>query len=172
MAIREIIFTPDPVLRRKAHKVTTFDQNLQVLIDDMIETMRAAPGVGLAAPQVNVSERLVVIEYAPEEEEGKEDVPKKLFVLINPEILETSEEKVNGTEACLSIPRMMGDVERHKQITVKALNRHGKAVKIKVRGWLARIFQHEIDHLEGVLYTDRASKIWRVQDNEVIKDEV
>jgi peptide deformylase len=172
MAIREIIFTPDPVLRRKARKVTTIDQDLQVLIDDMIETMRAAPGVGLAAPQVNVSERLIVIEYAPEDEDGNQKSPKKLFVLINPEIIEASEEKVNGAEACLSIPRMMGEVDRHQQITVKAVNRHGKAVKIKVRGWLARIFQHEIDHLEGVLFTDRASKIWRVQENETIKDEV
>lgn len=172
MAIREIIFTPDPVLRRKARKITNFDQDLQVLIDDMIETMRAAPGVGLAAPQVNVSERLVVIEYAPEDDEGNEKGPKKLFVLINPEIIEAAEEKVNGTEACLSIPRMIGEVERHTQITVKGLNRHGKPVKIKLRNWLARIFQHEIDHLEGVLFTDRASKIWRAQENEIIKDEV
>lgn len=172
MAIREIIFTPDPVLRRKAHKITTFDQDLQVLIDDMIETMRAAPGVGLAAPQVNVSERLIVIEYAPEDDEGNEKAPKKLFVLINPEIIQASEEKVMGAEACLSIPRMTGDVERNQQITIKGYNRHGKPVKIKVRGWLARIFQHEIDHLEGILFTDRATKIWRVQENEIIKDEV
>jgi peptide deformylase len=172
MAIREIIFTPDPVLRRKAHKITSFNQNLQVLIDDMIETMRAAPGVGLAAPQINVSERLIVIEYAPEDEDGNEKAPKKLFVLINPEIIQASDEKVMGAEACLSIPRMTGDVERHEQITVKGYNRQGKPVKIKVRGWLARIFQHEIDHLEGILFTDRATKIWRVQENEIIKDEV
>lgn len=169
MAIREIVFTPDPVLRRKARKITTFDKDLQVLIDDMIETMREAPGVGLAAPQVGISQRLVVIEYGKEDDE---DAPKKLFVLINPEILETSEEMVEGIEACLSIPRMMGEVSRHQQITVRALNRSGKPVKIKVKGWLARIFQHEIDHLEGVLYTDRASRVWRAREDEVIKDEV
>jgi peptide deformylase len=172
MAIREIIFTPDPVLRRKARKITSFDQNLQVLIDDMIETVRAAPGVGLAAPQVNVSERLIVIEYAPQDDDGNETAPKKLFVLINPEVIQLSEEKVTGTEACLSIPRMAGEVERHVEITVKGYNRYGKGVKIKARNWLARIFQHEIDHLEGVLFTDRATKIWRAQENEILKDEV
>jgi peptide deformylase len=169
MAIREIVTTPDPVLRRKAHKITKFDKELQVLIDDMIETMRLAPGVGLAAPQVGISERLVVIEYGDEEDET---VPKKLVVLINPEIVETSEEMVVGVEACLSIPRMAGEVERHKRIVVKGYNRQGKAVKIKVGGWMARIFQHEIDHLEGVLFTDRASRVWRAQENEAIEDNV
>ena len=112
MAIREIVKTPDPVLRRKAHKITTFDKDLQVLIDDMIETMREAPGVGLAAPQVGVSERLVVIEYGDDEDEN---VPKKLYVLINPEIVQASEEKVEGIEACLSVPRLVGEVERHEK---------------------------------------------------------
>jgi peptide deformylase len=169
MAIREIVTTPDPVLRRKARKITTIDKDLQVLIDDMIETMRVAPGVGLAAPQVGISERLIVIEYGSDEDEN---VPKKLFVVINPEIIEASEELVNGPEACLSIPRMVGEVERSKSVTVKGLNRHGKHVKIKVSGWMARIFQHEIDHLEGILFTDRASKVWRAQEEEIIKDEV
>jgi peptide deformylase len=169
MPVREIVFTPDPVLRRKAHKITVFNKELQTLIDDMIETMREAPGVGLAAPQVGVSQRLIVVEYGSEEDE---DAPKKLFVLVNPEVLETSEEKEMGVEACLSIPRMMGEVERHQKIVVRGLNRHGKPVKIKLRGWLARIFQHEIDHLEGVLFTDRADRIWRAKEDEVIKDEV
>lgn len=169
MPIREIIYTPDPVLRRKAHKITKIDKDLQTLIDDMIETMREAPGVGLAAPQVGISQRLVVIEYGDDE---NEDAPKKLFTLINPEILETSEEMVQGIEACLSIPRMAGEVDRHQRITVRAVNRHGKAIKIKVRGWLARIFQHEIDHLEGVLFTDRASRVWRVKEDEVLEDKV
>ena len=118
MAIREIVFTPDPVLRRKAHKITNFDKDLQALIDDMIETMREAPGVGLAAPQVGVSERLIVVEYGNDEDE---DAPKKLFAVINPEIIEASEEKVEGIEACLSIPQMAGEVERHEQIVVRGL---------------------------------------------------
>ncbi len=172
MAIREIVSTPDPVLRRKAHKITKFDQDLQVLIDDMIETLRAAPGVGLAAPQVNVSERLIVIEYGGDDEEENPKTPKKLFVVINPEIIESSPETEIGAEACLSIPRMVGEVERNLRLTVKGYNRHGKAVKIKVRGWLARIFQHEIDHLDGILFTDRATKVWRVREDEIIKDEV
>ncbi len=169
MAIREIVFTPDPVLRRKARKITNIDKDLQTLIDDMIETLRAAPGVGLAAPQVGVSERLIVVEYGGEEEEN---APKKLFVVINPEIVEASEEKVLGIEACLSVPQMAGEVDRHQKIVVKGHNRHGKAIKIKTNGWLARIFQHEIDHLEGVLFTDRASRIWRPKEDEVVEDNV
>jgi peptide deformylase len=167
MAIREIVFLPDPVLRRKAKKVTTFDKDLQVLIDDMVETLRAAPGVGLAAPQVNVSSRLLVVEYAEDEElEGEEEAPKKLYVLVNPEIVDASEEKVIGSEACLSIPSLMGQVERNQQITIKGQNRQGKPVKVKARGWLARIFQHEIDHLDGVLFTDRAIRVWKPQEDE------
>jgi peptide deformylase len=140
-----------------------------VLIEDMIETMREAPGVGLAAPQIGISERLVVIEYGDDEDEN---VPKKLYVLVNPEIVEASEEKVEGIEACLSVPQLYGEVERHEKLVVKALNRHGKPVKIKVDGWMARIFQHEIDHLEGVLFTERATRIWRPNETETIADEV
>lgn len=168
MAVRTIVTVPDPVLRRKAKKVTTFDKDLQVLIDDMIETMRAAPGVGLAAPQVGVSQRVIVVEYGEGEEED-ENVPKKLYAVVNPEIVEASPERVTGVEGCLSIPRMMGEVERHERIVVKGLNRYGKPVKYKLSGWTARIFQHEIDHLEGILYTDRATSVWipkeEVQDN-------
>ena len=174
MALLEIVTTPDPVLRRKARKITTFDKDLQTLIDNMIETMRAAPGVGLAAPQVGVSERLIVIEYGEEDdEEGEgEKKPKKLYALVNPEIVAASEEKVEGVEACLSIPRLAGEVDRHDALEIKALNRFGKPVKIKAKGWLARIFQHEIDHLEGILFTDRANRVWRPSENEAIADEV
>ena len=169
MAIREIVKIPDPVLRRKAHKITTFDKNLQTLVDDMIETMRVAPGVGLAAPQVGISERLIVVEYGDDEDET---VPKKLYAVINPEIVQSSEEKIEGIEACLSIPQLAGEVERHEKITVKGLNRYGKPVKIKAEGWLARIFQHELDHLEGVLFTDRATRVWRPKETETGTDEV
>jgi peptide deformylase len=158
MALREIVTLPDPVLRRKAHKVGAIDKEKQVLIDDMVETMREAPGVGLAAPQVGISERLIVVEYGDEE---NEEAPKKLYVVINPEIVDASSETVNGVEACLSIPGLAGEVDRNLKITVKGLNRHGKPTKIKAEGWLARIFQHEIDHLDGVLFTDRATKVWK-----------
>ena len=175
MALRQIVYLPDPVLRRKAKPVTKFDKELQTLIDDMIDTMREAPGVGLAAPQVGISQQLAVIEYAEddEEEELAEDVetphepkPKKLFVIINPEIIKVSDEKVMGIEGCLSIPNLHGEVERHHAIQVKALNRHGKPVKIKVDGWMARIFQHEIDHLNGVMFTDLATKVWTPAEDE------
>lgn len=169
MALRQIVYLPEPILRRKAKPVTKFDKDLQTLIDDMIETMRDAPGVGLAAPQVNIPLQLTVIEYAEgedeEENEGKE-LKKKLFVLVNPEIVKVSEEKVVGVEGCLSIPGLVGEVERHETIQVKALNRHGQPVKHKVSGWMARIFQHEIDHLHGVLYTDKAVRVWKPQEDD------
>lgn len=179
MALRRIVNLPDPILRRKAKPVTKFDKNLQTLIDDMIETMREAPGVGLAAPQVNISQQLTVVEYAEgdDDEDGDEDnedispKPKKLYVLINPEVIKVSEEKILGVEGCLSIPGLLGEVERHESIQVKALNRHGKPVKLKVGGWMARIFQHEIDHLNGVLFTDRATSVWIPSPDEEVEME-
>jgi peptide deformylase len=173
MALRHIVTVPELVLRRKAKPVTKFDKKLQTLIDDMIETMRDAPGVGLAAPQVNISEQLIVVEYSEEdddeEDEGAEEKPekpKKLYVMINPEITKTSEEKVIGVEGCLSIPGIQGEVERFEAIQVKGLNRFGKPQKLKVDGWMARIFQHEIDHLNGVLFTDLAVRLWKFQNEE------
>lgn len=166
MALLEIVTLPNPVLRRKARKVTEIDKDFQLLIDSMIETMRDAPGVGLAAPQIGASLRLVVVEYGEEDEEGEEISPKKLYVLINPEIVAASEEKEMGVEACLSIPGLVGEVERHSAILIKALNRHGKPTKVKAQGWLARIFQHEIDHLEGIVYPDRATRVWKPSKEE------
>jgi peptide deformylase len=170
MGIRTIVSLPDPVLRRKARPVTRFDSNLQTLIEDMIETMRAAPGVGLAAPQVNISQRLIVVEYAEHEDnEDMEEKPvkKKLYVMLNPEIIKTSEETVPGVEGCLSVPGVVGEVERFSMIQVKGLNRHGKPMKVKVEGWLARIFQHEIDHLNGVVFPDRATRVWKPESDEI-----
>lgn len=163
MAIREIVTLPAPVLRRKARKVTDFGQELQDLIEDMIETMRAAPGVGLAAPQVNESLRVIVVEFGDEEDE---EAPRKLYVVVNPEIVRYSKETVTGTEGCLSIPGFVGEVERFQAVTIKGFNRHGKPQRIRAEGWLARIFQHEIDHLEGVLYIDRTEKVWKVEEAE------
>ncbi|MBV6391102.1 MAG: Peptide deformylase [Anaerolineales bacterium] len=166
MTLRRIVYLPEPILRKKAKPVTKFDKDLQTLIDDMIETMREAPGVGLAAPQINLPMQLAVVEYGEHEngEEEKEDAPpppKKLFVLVNPEIVKASDEKAMGVEGCLSIPGLVGEVERHEAIQVRALNRHGQPVRHKVDGWMARIFQHEIDHLNGVLFTDRAARVWK-----------
>lgn len=171
MAIREIVTVPEAVLRRKAHKVAEFDKDFQQLVDDMVETMRAAPGVGLAAPQVSVSQQLIVVEYNVDNDED-ENAKKKLFVVANPVIIQKSEETEIGNEGCLSIPGLVGEVERSQQIVVKGQNRRGQPIKIKAKGWLARIFQHEIDHLEGILFTDRATKIWKPtpEEEKVVAD--
>ncbi len=165
MTVREIVSVPDPVLRKKAITVTKFDEKLQILIDDMVETMRMAPGVGLAAPQVRVSERVIVVEYYEnEEDEENEDetpAPKRLYTIVNPEITRRSADVEDGTEGCLSVPGFQGEVERHIAITVKGQNRHGQPVTLKLKDWTARIFQHEIDHLNGVIFTDLASRIWK-----------
>ena len=165
MALREIVTIPEPVLRKKARKVTDYGTELQTLIDDMVETMRLAPGVGLAAPQVDSPLRVIVIEFG---DEDNEEVPPKLFTMVNPEIVRVSDDTVVGTEGCLSIPGFIGDVERLEQITVKGQNRHGKPMRVKASGWLARIFQHEIDHLNGVLFTDRALRIWKPAEGESV----
>ena len=158
MAIREIITIPHETLRSKARKVTSFGAELQTLIDDMLETMRVAPGVGLAAPQVNVPLRVIVVEFAESEED--EEITPELYICINPKITPTSAEEEIGTEGCLSIPGIVGDVSRPLGVTVKGLNRHGQPMKLKTTGWLARIFQHEVDHLNGVLFVDLAEKVW------------
>ncbi len=163
MTIRDIVLLDNPILRKKAHRVTTFDAKLQTLIDDMVETMNDAPGVGLAAPQVNVPLRLLVARL-PDDDESKEeygDDAGKLFVLANPEVVKASKEVVEGVEACLSIPGYVGKVDRHEYMTIKALDRHGKPIRIRAKGWLARVFQHEMDHLEGKLYIDTAKEIWK-----------
>ena len=164
MALREIITLPHPTLRRKAHKVTDFGPELQTIVDDMVETMRQAPGVGLAAPQVNVSLRIIVVEFGSEEDE---EAPKKLYTVINPEITRPSSETVLGTEGCLSVPGIVGEVERVEALTVKGLSRRGQPITIKAKGWLARIFQHEIDHLDGIVFVDRATRVWSGQEGQV-----
>jgi peptide deformylase len=160
MSIREIVTVPEAVLRRKARKVTDFGPEIQKLLDEMVETMREAPGVGLAAPQINVPIRAIVVEYGDEEDEN---APLKLYQVLNPEIIRFSEEKEVGTEGCLSIPGIVGDVERSLAVTIKGQNRRGQPIRIKAQGWLARIFQHEIDHLDGILFTDRADKVWKLE---------
>jgi peptide deformylase len=174
MTVREILSEPNPVLRKKAKKVAKVTSEIRKLIDDMIETMRAAPGVGLAAPQIGVGQRVITVEYAeePEEPAGKEPAAEEppppspepvLYVLIDPEITRASREKIIGVEACLSVPGFAGEVERHVEVVVKGYNPQGAPVRIKAKDWLARIFQHEIDHLDGILYVDRAEKVWEIR---------
>jgi peptide deformylase len=167
MTVREIITPPNPTLRKKAKKVRDVTPAVQSLVNNMIETMRVSSGVGLAAPQIDVSQRVIVVEYGEGlEDPEKEAAPPKLYVVINPEIVRNSRETVSGNEACLSVPGYYGEVDRYEAVTVKGLDRDGKPLRIKAKGWLARIFQHEIDHLDGVLYIDRADPIYRVEAEE------
>jgi len=162
MALKNVIKLPHPTLRRKAHKVVEFNADLKRLIEDMIETMRDEPGVGLAAPQVNISQRLIVVEYP--EDDSISSVKPKVFVLANPELDRVSDERVKGIEGCLSVPNLFGEVERSQSVTVHGQNQHGRNVTIKANGWLARVFQHEIDHLNGILFVDRAETLYQPED--------
>lgn len=163
MAIRRVVQLDDPILRKKAQRVRGFDGKLHQLIGDMVETMLDAPGVGLAAPQVAVGQRVIVVRLPDDEDSVEEygDQAGVLYEVVNPEIIKTTREVIDGVEACLSIPGYFGRVDRHAGVTVRGQDRHGKEIRIKARGWLARVFQHEIDHLDGVLYIDRASEVWK-----------
>ncbi len=171
----DIVTLPNKILRSRTQPVTNFDAGLQVLIDNMIETMRDAPGVGLAAPQIGQSLKLTVIETLPEiDDEGNEiEGSRDLYVIANPEIVWTSRKMVDGIEGCLSIPGYLGEVERHDAIRVRAQDRQGKKIKLRLEGWTARIFQHEIDHLNGVLYIDRLTSeenFWTEEEFEAIQE--
>lgn len=163
------IIQPDnPILRKKAHKVTNFDPKFQKLVDDMVQTMIEAPGVGLAAPQVAQAQRLIVVRLGDDEDSREEYGAEagKLYVVANPEMIKVSKEMVEGVEACLSIPGYYGSVDRHESIVVKGQDRHGKPLRIKANGWLARVFQHEIDHLDGRLYIDIAKDVWKAGEED------
>ncbi len=170
MALLKIIHPDNPVLTKKAVRVTNFKSDkFQHLVDDMIETMIAAPGVGLAAPQVAVAQRLIVVRLANESDEDREEYGELagvVHVVANPKIIKASREMVKGVEGCLSLPGLLGEVERHKTVIVTGQDRSGGDFRIKADGWLARIFQHEIDHLDGVLFTDRTEKVWKPEDND------
>lgn len=166
MSDLRIVFTgdrDDAVLHKPAARVRAFDPELHRLLDQMVETLRGASGVGLAAPQIGLGQRIAVIEY-PEDEDNPEET-KRIFELINPEIIKAKGAEV-AQEGCLSMPGLAADVERATQLIVRAQDRHGKEVRYKVYDWLARIFQHEIDHLLGVLMTDRAEQVYKLVKNE------
>ncbi len=162
MPARDIIFVPHPTLRKKAALITDFGPELQELVDDMIITLHEASGAGLAAPQVNVSQQVILVEYGSDEDE---DIPPILYVTVNPTISRFSQEIVTGAEGCLSIPGFMGEVDRAQEIVVEGQDRYGKPLKMKLQGWLARIFQHEIDHINGILFTDRTIRVWETDED-------
>jgi peptide deformylase len=151
MALLTILTDDNPRLRLKSQKVTKFDKNLKKLAQDMLESMEHANGIGLAAPQVGVLQRLIVIDI-PEDLEF-EGSPHYHAVLVNPEIAKCSGEQI-GEEGCLSVPGWYGDVKRYYTVTVRAQDITGKPVKIKAEGLFARCLQHEIDHLDGIIFTD------------------
>jgi peptide deformylase len=155
MALRDIIKLPDPRLRQVSAPVQKIDGELDLLIDDMFETMYEAPGIGLAAIQVGVPQRVVTMDLAKKEE------PKAPQVFINPELLSTSDEKAKHEEGCLSIPEYYEEVERPARVRVRYLDRTGKEQEIDADGLLATCLQHEIDHLNGVLFIDHLSKLKR-----------
>ncbi len=160
MAILPIIETPDPRLKQISVPVETFDAGLQSLIDDMFETMYDAPGIGLAAIQVGVPQRILVIDLQEKDEET-EEVVRDPRVFINPEVLETSEDMSVYSEGCLSVPEQYADVIRPAVIKAKWLDRDGKEHVDTIDGLLATCLQHEMDHLNGVLFIDHLSKLKR-----------
>jgi peptide deformylase len=152
MAILEVLLEGDPRLRQKALKIRAVDDSLRKLARDMHETMNDAPGVGLAGPQIGVMRRIIVV-HVPEGYQG-EGEPELSMTLVNPEIVKAHGREV-GPEACLSIPGWVGDVPRAERITVKAIDLDNKEIRLKADGFLARVLQHEVDHLDGILYIDR-----------------
>jgi peptide deformylase len=155
MAVRELRFYPDPVLRQQCQEVETFDQELAGFIDDLAESMYTHRGVGLAAPQVGEPIRVAVVDVAQQE-----DNPV-LFELVNPEIIEASEETSDYEEGCLSFPGEAELVTRPARVTVRAQDRQGNSFEIKAEGLLATALQHEIDHLDGVVFIDHISRLKR-----------
>ena len=151
MAVRRILTGDIPKLRVKSKKVRVFDKSLKKLIQDMLDTMRAANGLGLAAIQIGVPLRVIVIEMPPDEETNNKG---KLYTLVNPEIAKMEGEE-EGEEGCLSLPGIIGEVKRAASVVVEAQTPNGKWVRVRAEGLLARAFQHEIDHLNGILFIDR-----------------
>lgn len=171
MASREIIYASDSRLREKAKRVKQFGAPLKALADDMLETMREAYGIGLAAPQIGLLQRMFVAQLPEDEEEPQSGKP---FVLINPEVVKTSRDEVEGEEGCLSIPTWYGLVWRPEWVVVKAQDVNGKPTRIKAKGLLARVFLHEMDHLDGVLFVDRvedSEKLWQVLPEDLQEEE-
>jgi peptide deformylase len=155
MAKLEVLQVGQPVLRQRSVKITTFDEGLSRLAEDMIETMHESNGVGLAAPQVGVGRRLVVVEMPDDE---SYPFPGQRWILANPEIIKASRETDVDLEGCLSVVGYVGMVARASEIVIRAQDLTGRQVRMKAEGYLARVFQHEIDHLEGVLYVDVAQE--------------
>lgn len=151
---------PHPILHQKAQRVSKVDDQLRQFLDDMLETMYADKGVGLAAPQVGVSKRVIVIDAEQRDDDGNYK-PGNPICLVNPEIIYRSEERIIFNEGCLSVPGQCAEVERHKAVKVRYLDYDGKECEMEAEDYTAVILQHEIDHLDGILYIDRISRLKR-----------
>jgi len=163
MALRDILIVPDPILKQVSKPVETVDDDLRALMDDMLETMYAAPGIGLAAIQVGVPKRVIVMDLA---REGEPPAPR---YFVNPEILWASEETAPYEEGCLSVPEIFDEVERPSQVKLRYLDYDGKVVEEDAEGLYAVCIQHEMDHLEGVLFIDYLSRLKREQAVKKVK---
>lgn len=157
MSLLEIVLYPDPILREKCEPVTEITDEIRALIDDMTQTMYDAPGIGLAASQVGSRHRVIIVDVGDDEETGRRS---RLYQIINPEIIETAG-SVESEEGCLSIPDIRESVKRSRSITVQGLDPDGKTIKIEAEGLLSICLQHEIDHLDGILFIDRISRLKR-----------
>ncbi len=154
MSIKIIVKDPDPVLRERAKEVTKFNSNLKKLLKDMADTMYDAEGVGLAAPQIGISKRVIVVDVR--DDHG-------LVEMVNPVIVEKSGEQI-GPEGCLSIPNLNGEVKRAERVVVEGKNAEGEPIRVEAEGYFARAFQHEVDHLNGVLFTDIATSVYDISE--------
>ena len=153
MALREILTEPNEILRKKSLNVEKVDKDLQNLMDDMLETMYAAPGIGLAAIQIGIPKRVIVLDLASKDE------PKNPMFFVNPEIIEKSNKNLTYEEGCLSVPGQFAEIDRPDKCHLKYLDYYGQPKEIKAEGMLATCIQHEIDHLEGILFIDYLSKL-------------
>ena len=153
MALRQILTEPNKILREKSLKVNQVDAELQKIMDDMLETMYAAPGIGLAAIQIGIPKRVIVLDIAPK------DQPKNPMYFVNPEIITKSQNYSTYEEGCLSVPGQFAEINRPDNCHIKYLDYFGQPKEIKAEGMLATCIQHEIDHLEGVLFIDYLSKL-------------
>ena len=177
MTLRPIVYSDNPIMRESSHKVRRITPELRELVDDMFEIMHTSNGIGLAAIQVGILQRVIVVELPVEDEENEERThedtdgprPVETYVILNPEIARKSRKIVDGVEGCLSVQGYVGEVSRHQSVTIKGMDMRGKPIRIKADGWLARVFQHETDHCNGILFIDRIEdpeKIWPVTAGE------
>jgi len=156
MALRNIVKIGDPILRKRCREVEKIDDRIRMILQDMLETMRSENGVGIAGPQIGIMRRMFVVEAEQDE----------VFKLVNPEIIEMRGSQT-GEEGCLSVPGYLGTVERPEYVKLTAMDQDGKHVTIEAEGFLAVAMCHEFDHLEGVLYTDKAENLHELEDEDV-----